>query len=157
MDIAPESSHERQQLEITALKSIYADDFLECPPPKAWKGAAKLQEFIIRVAHPDAEHASKVSFNLHVIFPKTYPVHAYPTFTIQQPKGLSPEDVTKLSAAVHGEVKVHHGTEMVFQIVTFAQDWLAAHINPPPEVQGSLATQMIKRASDEERARQAEA
>ena len=32
-----ESTQELQQLEITVLKSIYADDFMECPPPKAWK------------------------------------------------------------------------------------------------------------------------
>jgi translation initiation factor 2-alpha kinase 4 len=32
-----ESTAELQQLEITALKSIYAEDFSEVPPPKAWK------------------------------------------------------------------------------------------------------------------------
>ena len=32
-----ESSEDRQQLEITALRSIYDADFLDCPPPKAWK------------------------------------------------------------------------------------------------------------------------
>ena len=30
------TSSEQQQQEITALKSIYADDFIECQP-KAWK------------------------------------------------------------------------------------------------------------------------
>ncbi|KAF8979214.1 hypothetical protein BDQ17DRAFT_1264972, partial [Cyathus striatus] len=28
---------ELQELEITALKAIYGDDFVDCPPPKAWK------------------------------------------------------------------------------------------------------------------------
>lgn len=32
-----DSSEDRQQLEITALKSIYDEDFIECPPPRAWK------------------------------------------------------------------------------------------------------------------------
>jgi hypothetical protein len=32
-----DSTAELQQLEITALQSIYAEDFVECPPPKAWK------------------------------------------------------------------------------------------------------------------------
>lgn len=32
-----ESTEERQQQEITALKSIYGDDFQEAPAPKAWK------------------------------------------------------------------------------------------------------------------------
>lgn len=32
-----DSTEELQNLEITALQSIYAEDFIECPPPKAWK------------------------------------------------------------------------------------------------------------------------
>lgn len=32
-----------QQEEITALQSIYGDDFIECPPPKAWKVRAVSQ------------------------------------------------------------------------------------------------------------------
>jgi eukaryotic translation initiation factor 2-alpha kinase 4 len=28
---------ELQQLEITALQSIYDQDFIECPPPTVWK------------------------------------------------------------------------------------------------------------------------
>jgi eukaryotic translation initiation factor 2-alpha kinase 4 len=83
MDELPEN---RQQEEITALKSIYGDDFIECPPPKAWKvrprpcaprrassdvaaqGAPRLPEFIIRVRHPDPDSASKIYLHLHVKF-----------------------------------------------------------------------------------------
>lgn len=36
-DITMESTEELQQNELTALKSIYAEDFIEIPPPKAWK------------------------------------------------------------------------------------------------------------------------
>ena len=32
-----ESTEELQRQEITALKSIYGDDFQEVPAPKAWK------------------------------------------------------------------------------------------------------------------------
>ena len=32
-----ESAEELQKQEILALKAIYADNFLESPPPKAWK------------------------------------------------------------------------------------------------------------------------
>lgn len=31
------SEEDRQQEEITVLKAIYAENFIECPPPKAWK------------------------------------------------------------------------------------------------------------------------
>ena len=37
-----------------------------------------------------------------------------------------------------------------FQVVTVAQDWIATNIAPPVEVAGSLASEMIKRASEEE-------
>ena len=76
-----ETTEELQQLEITALKSIYDQDFFEPPPPKAWKvrscrvsigqvlivpkAAARLPEFIIKVVHPDPLHAHKVYFHLH--------------------------------------------------------------------------------------------
>lgn len=32
-----DSTEELQKLEITALQSIYAEDFIECPPPRVWK------------------------------------------------------------------------------------------------------------------------
>ncbi|KAJ7760657.1 kinase-like domain-containing protein [Mycena maculata] len=149
-----ESSEELQQLELTALKSIYADDFLETPPPKAWKGAPRLHEFTIRVPHPDAAYASKICFNLHVIFPKTYPAKASPTFTIQKPIiGISNDQTTTLLQAIQNEAKSCRGAEMTFQIVTFCQDWLTSHVVPPIDTPGSLANQMTQRALEEERAR----
>lgn len=98
------------------------------------QGAARLHEFIIKVAHPLEEHASKVYFHLHVVcvsfvflyfcsahllhrFPKTYPTNTYATFTIQQPiKGLSHEQVSKLSNAIHAEAKVRKGSEAVHDV-----------------------------------------
>ncbi|THH28609.1 hypothetical protein EUX98_g5583 [Antrodiella citrinella] len=149
-----DTSEDRQQLEITALKSIYDENFIDCPPPKAWKGAARLPEFIIRVHHPDEQYADRVCFDLHIRFPKTYPTLAYPTFTIQRPiTGLKPYEVTKLSNAIHIEAQNNKGSEIVFQIVTFAQDWILNNVTPPAEVSGSLATEMKKRAIAEEEAR----
>ncbi|KAH9943970.1 hypothetical protein B0H21DRAFT_747282 [Amylocystis lapponica] len=149
-----ESQEDRQQLEITALKSIYDADFIESPPPKAWKGAPRLPEFVIKVSHPDPEHAEKIFFHLHTKFPKTYPTIACPTFTIQQPiRGLKTHEVTKLSSAIHAESQRNRGSEMVFQVITFSQDWMSINISPPVEVVGSLATEMNKRASEEERAK----
>lgn len=76
-----ETTEELQQLEITALKSIYDQEFFEPPPPRVWRvcrccvsigrvlivpqGAARLPEFIIKVVHPDPLHAPKVYFHLH--------------------------------------------------------------------------------------------
>ncbi|KAI0066910.1 Serine/threonine-protein kinase [Artomyces pyxidatus] len=148
-----ESTSELQQNEITVLKSIYAEDFIECPP-RAWKGAVKLPEFILKISHPETAHASKIYIHLHITFPKTYPTNAYPTFTIQQPiKGLTNEQITKLSNRIHTEAKQSKGAEMVFHIGTFAQEWILANVEPPVEVVGSLATEMNRRALEEERAR----
>lgn len=33
------TSEELQAQELTALKSIYAEDFIDIPPPKAWKAS----------------------------------------------------------------------------------------------------------------------
>ncbi|KAF5320234.1 hypothetical protein D9611_011377 [Ephemerocybe angulata] len=147
-----DSTEELQQNEITVLKSIYADDFIECAPPKAWKGAARLHEFIIRITNP--EYPDKVSLDLHVKFPKTYPALACATFTIQKPaKGLSSDQISRLQQYINGEAQKERGTEMVFTIVTSCQEWLIKHASPAKEVSGSLAIQMNKRALDEEKAK----
>ncbi|KAI9461114.1 hypothetical protein HD554DRAFT_2206776 [Boletus coccyginus] len=149
-----ETTEELQQLEITALKSIYDQDFFEPPPPKAWKTAARLPEFIIKVVHPDPLHASKVYFHLHTKFPKTYPTLATPIFTVQKPiRGLSHDIEVALSKVIRAEAQKLRGSEMVFQIITTAQEWIADRVQPPSEASGSLATQMTKRATQEERER----
>ncbi|KAJ4467220.1 kinase-like domain-containing protein [Lentinula aciculospora] len=151
-----ESTEELQQNELTALKSIYAEDFIETPPPKAWKGVAHLPEFSIRVPHLNPDFAKKICFNLHL--PKTYPIKTNPTFTIQKPiNGLSNEQITKLAHAIHVEAQVRRGSEMVMEIVTFCQDWLTDNVVPVIDVPGSLALQMNLRAEDEEKARKQKA
>lgn len=52
----------------------------------------------------------------------------------------------------------HSGTIVYFsnpdyhniQVITLAQDWIATNISPPVEAVGSLASEMIRRASEEE-------
>ncbi|KAG1764160.1 kinase-like domain-containing protein [Suillus placidus] len=148
-----ETTEELQRLEITALKSIYDTDFFEPPPPKAWKGATRLPEFIIKVTHPDPIHASKVYFHLHTKLPKTYPTLATPVFTIQKPRGINHDHEIILQKAIHSEAQMLRGSEMVFQIITSAQEWLADHVHPAIESSGSLATEMTKRALEEEKER----
>jgi translation initiation factor 2-alpha kinase 4 len=111
-----ETTEELQQLEITALKSIYDQDFFEPPPPKAWKAAARLPEFIIKVVHPDPLHVHKVYFHLYTKFPKTYPTLATPIFAVQRPiRGLSHDVEVALSKAIQAEAQKLRGSEMVFQ------------------------------------------
>ncbi|KAI0828484.1 Serine/threonine-protein kinase [Trametes gibbosa] len=142
---------DRQQEEITALQSIYDKDFV-IREAKAWKGAQRLAEFNIKVTHPQDEHAESFYFQLHTIFPKTYPVHACPTFKVEQPNGFSRSEAGKLEYAIQQEAQKYKGQEMVFQMVTFAQEWMSEHIKPPSEVSGSLAVQMNRRAVEQEKA-----
>ena len=49
--------------------------------------------------------------------PKTYPNNAPPIFTVQHPiVGLRPDEVSKLSHAIHNEAQRKKGEEMVFQV-----------------------------------------
>ncbi|KAI9060398.1 Serine/threonine-protein kinase [Trametes sanguinea] len=143
---------DRQKEEITALQSIYDKDFT-VREAKAWKGAQRLAEFNIRVTYPDPEHSEDVFFYLHTIFPKTYPILACPIFKVEQGVGIAKADLAKLEHAIQQEAQKYKGQEMVFQIATFAQDWMKDHVRPPTEVSGSLAAQMNRRAIEQERAR----
>jgi len=97
------------------------------------EGAAALREFIIRVTHPDLEHASKINLCLHVKcvhykcavshlcshdfirFPKTYPRLACPTFSIEKPwMGITESQVVRLSQEINSEAQKLRGFEMVF-------------------------------------------
>jgi len=51
-----ESTGELQQQEITALKSIYGDDFQEAPAPKAWR--VRLASFSPRVYRAEETRVS---------------------------------------------------------------------------------------------------
>lgn len=63
--------------------------------------------------------------------------------------GIHPTTIAQLSNAIQAEAQRIKGAEMVFQIVTFAQEWLATTVKPGVKVVGSLASQMRMRASAE--------
>ncbi|KAI0653862.1 Serine/threonine-protein kinase [Cubamyces menziesii] len=142
----------RQQEEIIALQSIYEDNFIVCEA-KAWKNAQRLAEFKIKVAHPDAKDPQDAFFYLHTTFPKTYPTLACPIFRAELGSGIAKADLTKLEHAVQREAQKYKGEVMVYDIVTFATEWMREHVKPPSEVSGSLAAQMNRRAIEQERAR----
>ncbi|KAF9267032.1 hypothetical protein L218DRAFT_920740 [Marasmius fiardii PR-910] len=153
-----DSTEELQQNEITAVKSIYAEDYIETPPPKAWKGAVRLVEFIIRVTHPNPDHAKKIHFHLHITFPKTYPTIQPLIYNVREPiVGLTKSDLAKLALVQQQVLKSFKGSEMVMELVTACQDWMGENVKPPIEAPGSLAFQMTQRAEDEEKARRLKA
>ncbi|KAG1849257.1 kinase-like domain-containing protein [Suillus subluteus] len=108
-----ETTEELQQLEITALKSIYDTDFFEPPPPKAWKGATRLPEFIIKVTHPDSDPCLRSTFTCIPDYLKHIPP-CTPVFTIQKPRGINHDHEITLQKAIHSGSELR-GSEMVFQ------------------------------------------
>ncbi|EJC97866.1 uncharacterized protein FOMMEDRAFT_143407 [Fomitiporia mediterranea MF3/22] len=165
-------NEDAQNLEIQALKSIYPDVFFDDVSPKAWKGAARLPEFSIRV---DKEEGSDVYVVLNVKFPKAYPTKAIPILSIPQSKGLTPAQVNKLLGAIHAEAQRCLGSEAVFavrlfvnllafseyptafQVIEVAQEWMRKAFDKPEgpkkERSGlSLAIEMQNRALEEEKA-----
>nr|VWO97315.1 Uncharacterized protein [Ganoderma boninense] len=66
---------DQQQQEIIVLKSIYEHDFIDVPPPKAWKAAPRLPEFKIRVTYPDPDYSEKIYFHLHTNRPASSYFH----------------------------------------------------------------------------------
>ncbi|KAG2064081.1 hypothetical protein BDR04DRAFT_1162938 [Suillus decipiens] len=101
------------------------------PPPKAWKGATGLPEFIIKVTHPDPIHASEVHFHLYT--KSGNPLSRVRTSIIQA-------IFVHLMACFFGD-----------QIIMSAQEWLADHVHLAIESSDYLATEMTKRALEEKK------
>ncbi|KAH8114389.1 kinase-like domain-containing protein [Phellopilus nigrolimitatus] len=145
-----DSNEEHQNLEIQALKSIYHDVFFESAPPKAWKGAARLPEFNIKIVHP---LSPSIYFLLNVKYPKAYPLKSPPILSITQYNGLAPTQVTKIMNLVHAEAQRCIGGEAIFSIILYMEEWFKTNILAPKEPSGlSLAIEMQNRELEEEKA-----
>lgn len=141
-------ANQTQELEIEALKAIYGDDFKDIPPPKAWKGALSFPEFTITVRPNDEALHGRVEFTLHVKFSKTYP-KVLPTLSVDAFMGLSKLQINQMLGLLKVEAQKALGREMIFELVTFCQEWLdqnhtVKEEDDTPNV--SLATEMVNRA-----------
>ncbi|KAJ4471431.1 hypothetical protein J3R30DRAFT_3709861 [Lentinula aciculospora] len=132
-----ELNEEAQNLEIQALKSIYPDCFFDNVSPKAWKGAAKLPEFNIRVKK---DEDSDIFILLNVKYPKAYPTKAIPILSVTQSKGLTSAQVNRILGAIHAEAQRLLGSEAIFSVI---------EVKEPSGL--SLALEKEKRALEEER------
>ncbi|THH07416.1 hypothetical protein EW145_g3398 [Phellinidium pouzarii] len=131
-----DSNEHHQGLEIQVLKSIYLYEYFESPPPKAWKGAARLPEFNIKVKHG---YAPEIFFILNVKFPKAYPSKSAPILSITESKGLTPTIVTKVMSLMHAESQRCIGGEAIFQVISLAEDWMKENVKATREREKSLA------------------
>lgn len=99
------------------------------------QGAPRLPEFIIRIRHPEPEHATNVHFDLNIKYvglhmmhgslnrlclarlPKGYPKLTVPVFAIHAPTpGVKPSQLPTLSNAIHARVQHMRDVEMVFDV-----------------------------------------
>ncbi|KAL5519904.1 hypothetical protein ACEPAG_1564 [Sanghuangporus baumii] len=149
-----DANDDAQKLEIQALKSIYPDCFFDNVSPKAWKGAARLPEFNIRI---DKDEGSDIFIVLNVKFPKAYPSKAIPILSITQSKGLTSVQVDKVLGAMHAEAQRCLGSEAIFAVIEVAQEWMRKAFKKPFEPKKepsnlSLALEMQNRALEEEKA-----
>jgi len=143
--------------EINVIKEIYGDTF-ELEKRKVWQAASTPPAFTI-VITPENEDVQNVSVKLHVKYSNTYP-RAPAIFTLQQPQGLTPAQVTALAKLVREKSLELVGEVMVFEIRMLISDWITAHSSVPkrPENKAgpsvSLAVEMTERAKQLEEAQQ---
>lgn len=163
--LSPQEITELQRTEIEAIESILDQDFTRVEQ-KAWKGAAvsQLHEFQV-VIRPDEERlkplvSAYVSFRL----PKNYPL-VTPTIIVKlndgRHKGLSASHLTSLGGALNRKAKSLIGAEMIWELITVAQDFISLNNTIPKEVKDgapslSLEEEMQKRAKEQQERQRAE-
>lgn len=159
MTLTPQEIAELQQTEIEAIESILDQDFTRIEQ-KAWKGAAtsQLHEFQV-IIRPD-EDRLKPLVCAHLLFrlPKNYPL-VVPTIIVKQNdgrnKGLSADHISKLGDELSRRSKTLLGAEMVWELITAAQDFISLNNTVPKEVKEgapslSLEEEMQKRAKEQQ-------
>ncbi|CAG8465302.1 15816_t:CDS:10 [Cetraspora pellucida] len=119
---------ETQENEIEALKAIYMEDYVPVVVTSAWKVAPTCHEFRLHLLPHEEELKEHVSVDLHVKFPKTYPRSA-PDIKIENARGLSEEQMTKVREHISRLIKDNLGQEMVFNIAQYVQEFITTNNN----------------------------
>lgn len=136
----PKVIEEQQKTELEVLQSIYDDDLVILPPPHTWANAWHPTEFAIIIRPHDDLLRANVSAVLRVRFTKTYPwsrpdisvLHSLPSAVAHRDadaiKGLDSALIQRLDALLHAQlVRLPLGAEMVFELVSAAQDFVSEH------------------------------
>ena len=142
-----EDLKERQENEITVLKSIYLDDLLDLTnePPTANKKAKQQSPSndqapptVIRItlhpqnseSHCDIEHECHVKIDLRVKLTPNYP-NELPKIFLENEKGISIDLVKTLHKRVMQKANSLIGSEMIFEVCSEIQEFLYVHNQPP--------------------------
>ncbi|KAK0529452.1 eukaryotic translation initiation factor 2-alpha kinase [Tilletia horrida] len=130
---------EIQSQEVEALTAILGDDFKVVPVTSAWKNVQGAHDLAVslRVEDDDNDNArSKPPLTLRFHLPKTYP-YAPPSISIEKDKAcdVSASAVSALGQVLRREAQAHIGTEMLWDLVSLAQEYLANHHHDRQEKQ----------------------
>lgn len=150
---------EIQRTELEAIQSILGPDFAILPQ-KAWHGANAAQahtcEIVLRPE--DDEQKEHVSVVVHLVLTKTYPNTA-PSISIKtadkRTRGVSRIDLGRLNDALVHHARKLIGAEMIWELVSYAQEFISLH-NQVPHSASKLSLEQEMHARAEEARRAAE-
>ncbi|KAJ3178871.1 hypothetical protein HDU85_005067 [Gaertneriomyces sp. JEL0708] len=113
--------------EVQALKAIYMDDFTQriVPVQSAWKVAPAFEYCLTLVPHGEVNR-ERVKVELRVRFGKKYPEEV-PKLEVQGVRGVSDRQVEDLNREVGQYAKTLVGSEMIYDIANFIQDYIMTH------------------------------
>ncbi|WFD22050.1 non-specific serine/threonine protein kinase [Malassezia equina] len=154
---AGDELEERRRTELSVISSIMGPDFVEIPS-KAWQNSAasgvQTYELVLRPElDAQKEHVSVV---VHISLTKKYP-NVQPTCHVRindtRTRGVPPEQLNKLEEQMNINARSLRGTEMIWELVSFAQEFISTHNTAPSSSSGaklSLEERMRRRAQAEE-------
>lgn len=133
--VSSDACAELQRTELEALASILGPDF-SIIQQKAWHGAnaalAHTCEIILRPE--DDEQKDHVAVVVHIILTKTYPNTA-PSIAIKtadkRTVGVSRTDLGRLNDALAHRARSLIGAEMIWELVSYAQEFISVHNEVP--------------------------
>ncbi|XP_019646719.1 PREDICTED: E3 ubiquitin-protein ligase RNF25-like [Branchiostoma belcheri] len=114
------------QVELEILESIYLD---ELQVEHDDSGNPRRVEITLHPATADNVEAQFVRLTLSIILPKQYP-QELPSLTIQNPRGLSEQQVNSLYKSLQHLAQERQGESMLYEIIELAKDSLT-HNNLP--------------------------
>ncbi|KAE8214839.1 hypothetical protein CF327_g1805 [Tilletia walkeri] len=119
---------EIQAQEVEALSAILGDDFKVVPVASAWKNVQGAQDLAISLKIEDDAGNSKSALCLRIHLPRTYPF-APPSISFENQKrsGIPNANINELSRLLQQEANAHLGTEMVWDLVSVAQEFIAQY------------------------------
>ncbi|WFD25786.1 non-specific serine/threonine protein kinase [Malassezia nana] len=154
---AGEELEERRRTELSVISSIMGPDFSELPM-KAWhtSTATGVQTYEL-VLRPELDAQKEhVAVVVHISLTRKYP-DVQPTCHVRandaRTRGVPPKALTKLEEDMNAKARALRGTEMIWELVSLAQEFISLHNKAPASSSSaklSLEERMRRRARAEE-------